>query len=184
MNIQALLDALTSAKNDQDAVPALRTKVAELEAAIESQRMANAKLQEELLNTQVSLESETNRVRSLEVERDDLGFRAGEAEGKLAAILQVARPKATEPEPVSHVEPADHQDMVEAAAPQPVPQQTYHYPSPSPTPFPEAVSAGREVQQTNADQDTTEHSATQGGGSSNREVKAEAAYRYPWESYQ
>lgn len=89
MSVHEILSAITEAKVALDREPQLTSRILELERSLnQSQQHAQA-IELKLLERNDTIDQLSSKVRSLEVERDDMGFRELEAQDKLDALRNV-----------------------------------------------------------------------------------------------
>jgi len=91
MSVHEILSAITEAKVALDREPQLTSRILELERSLnQSQQHAQA-IELKLIDRNDTIDSLQSKVRSLEVERDDMGFRELEAEDKVERLLNAMR---------------------------------------------------------------------------------------------
>lgn len=124
MSVHEILSAITEAKVALDREPQLTSRILELERSLNQAQSHNQSLEVGIIGYKRTIDELETKVRSLEVERDDMGFRELEAEDKLNALRRVvsdftsyAVPLMSTPIPVTQVEPVAEQ--VEVANPLP-----------------------------------------------------------------
>lgn len=88
-NVSDILNAIAEAKLATERVPELEAKVRELQDALERKTQSADRLVDDLSKSTESNAELRGTIRSLEVERDDYGFRLIEAEDKLKKVAAV-----------------------------------------------------------------------------------------------
>lgn len=90
-----IIAALHAGEAAKARLPELETALAQQNKINETQAYHNQRLEENILGYKNQIAELTSKVRSLEVERDDAGFHALEAEDKLTKLLEFMRNAAT-----------------------------------------------------------------------------------------
>lgn len=89
--VNDMVAALNAALASHAKVPMLEASVDDLAKKLDTAQYHNLRLEENILGYKNTIADLTSKVRSLEVERDDAGFRTLEAEDKLANLLKTVR---------------------------------------------------------------------------------------------
>lgn len=91
MNITELMKELAAGQEARERIPTLEKSMADIIAASDKLATHNQALETNIIGYKQSISDLTAKVRSLEVERDDAGFRELEAADKLNTLLQAVR---------------------------------------------------------------------------------------------
>lgn len=114
-DFDTLIQGLNAGKEAIALVPLLQTEKSELQRQLERSQDHAQQLELNIVSYKEQIATLNDRVRSLEVERDDYGFRHAEAEDTVAALRRVlgtinadvvSAMKASEPEPKPEPEAA------------------------------------------------------------------------------
>lgn len=108
-SVQDVLSAITEASAALNREPQLQSRIAELERSLNQSQSHAQALEIHIVEYKGIIDNLQSKVRSLEVERDDMGFRQLEAEDKLDALRNVVASFTTKaaqhmPKPVEIVE--------------------------------------------------------------------------------
>lgn len=91
VNLSDLMKELQAGEEARAAVPALQSRIEDLSFQRDRAQKHNQGLEENIIDYKRAIDDLTSKVRSLEVERDDAGFRELEAQDKLNRLLEAAR---------------------------------------------------------------------------------------------
>lgn len=121
-----MVAALNAALASHAKVPELEASLSRQSDTIDKLSYHNQRLEENILGYKNQIAELTSKVRSLEVERDDAGFHALEAEDKLTKLLEFMRNAATAmddeirfidpPKPIPNVAEAPKADEVKGSS--------------------------------------------------------------------
>jgi hypothetical protein len=91
MSVHEILNAITEAKTALDREPVLQSRITELEHNLDKSQRHAQELELKLMERNATIDALQSKCRSLEVERDDVGFRELEAQDKLDALRNVVK---------------------------------------------------------------------------------------------
>jgi hypothetical protein len=91
MSVHEILNAITEAKTALDREPVLQSRITELEHNLDKSQRHAQELELKLMERNATIDALQSKCRSLEVERDDMGFRELEAQDKLDALRNVVK---------------------------------------------------------------------------------------------
>jgi|ERR1700734_1572256 len=91
MSVHEILNAITEAKTALDREPVLKSRITELEHNLDKSQRHAQELELKLMERNATIDALQSKCRSLEVERDDMGFRELEAQDKLDALRNVVK---------------------------------------------------------------------------------------------
>ena len=97
-SVHDILNAITEAKAAFDERPVLQTRIDGLERDLDKSQRHAQELELKLMERNAAIDSLQSKCRSLEVERDDMGFRELEAADKLDALRNVVKVFTTQVE--------------------------------------------------------------------------------------
>jgi hypothetical protein len=98
MSVHEILNAITEAKTALDREPVLQSRITELEHNLDKSQRHAQELEFKLMERNATIDQLQSKCRSLEVERDDMGFRELEAQDKLDALRNVVKVFTTQAE--------------------------------------------------------------------------------------
>lgn len=144
-SVQDVLNAISEASAALNREPEYKTRITELERSLNSSTNRSETLALDLASHKDQIDSLTAKVRSLEVERDDAGFRELEAQDKLDALRSVvesftAKTESLKPKvvPITPVPTASVASVAEA----PTQQAPIAQPEQAPHPVQQAGQSG------------------------------------------
>lgn len=159
MSVHEILSAITEAKVALDREPQLTSRILELERSLNQSQSHNQSLEVGIIGYKRTIDELETKVRSLEVERDDMGFRELESQDKLDMLrgmvtnftcsVEAVMPKAVE---VTQAEPVAEQVEVVSTASGSSNQDQSANPLPTASSLPDSSPP---VQSTIADQGAT-----------------------------
>lgn len=119
-SVQEVLNAISEASQALNREPEYKASIASLERSLGAAQTHNQELELKAISYRTQIEQLNDRIRSLEVERDDFGFRELEANDKLDALRNVvktftAKVDEVMPKAVPIVEGPSMNEMREAA---------------------------------------------------------------------
>src|ERR1700691_1339695 len=129
MSVHEILNAITEAKTALDREPVLQSRITELEHNLDKSQRHAQELELKLMERNATIDALQSKCRSLEVERDDMGFRELEAQDKLDALRNVVKSFMAD---VDHLIPRP----AEVAQAEPVTVSVSVNPAPLPEPSP------------------------------------------------
>jgi septal ring factor EnvC (AmiA/AmiB activator) len=103
MTIQNIIAQLAEAQSAIDQLPELRSRIEQLNRDLNNTHRQFEELGRVLEDRDATIADLNAKLSSVEVERDSYGFRALDAEEKLATVLQVLSPHTAPVEPVTEV---------------------------------------------------------------------------------
>ena len=164
-SVQDVLSAITEASAALNREPQLQSRIAELERSLNQSQSHAQELETRIIGYKSNIDHLNEKVRSLEVERDDMGFRELEASDKLDALRMVvnsfmANAESHMPKPVEvkQDEPVIEPIPVASAA-----TGSYSNPSPEPLQPPNPIEAtGQSESPLSSSATTTKVSETAG----------------------
>lgn len=132
-SVHDILGAIGDAQRALSAEPQYRNEISELQKRLDEAMRHSQALELKISGYKDNVDTLQSKVRSLEVERDDTGFRLLESEDKLDKLLKAIR---TAESGISSAVNAADPPKPEPVAPQATMAQALHTPSPEPTQAP------------------------------------------------
>ena len=133
--VHDILDAINEARTALDERPQLKSYIQELETNLRQSQTHAQALEVNIQGYKSDISGLTDKIRSLEVERDDAGFRELEAQDKLDALRNVVLGVHTTLEKtLPKAEPIVEAPVVNEVAPQAGTTSVTIEPTPEPTP--------------------------------------------------
>ena len=188
-DVYNILSAITEAKNALEREPQLQSRITELERSLNQSQSHAQELETRIIGYKSNIDHLNEKVRSLEVERDDMGFRELEASDKLDALRMVVKSFMANAE--SHMpKPVEvKKDLVDAGPLHVFTPETggaatgsYSNPSPEPTQPPHPIEAtGQSESPLSSSATTTQVSETTAGATSTATHSESAPSPKPYE---
>jgi len=180
MSVHEILNAITEAKTALDREPVLQSRITELEHNLDKSQRHAQELELKLMERNATIDALQSKCRSLEVERDDMGFRELEAQDKLDALRNVvktftAAAESLMPKPVevAQAEPVSEPVTITLKEGESTPIPT--------TPPPPLSEAGQSASPLSQSATTSQVSETISGGNATATPTTDAPLPKPYE---
>lgn len=183
-DVYNILSAITEAKNALEREPQLQSRITELERSLNQSQSHAQELETRIIGYKSNIDHLNEKVRSLEVERDDMGFRQLEAEDKLDALRMVvksfmANAESHMPKPVEVVQAEPVSEPIPVAS---TATGSNSNPSPEPTQPPHPIEAtGQSESPLSSSATTTQVGETTAGATSTATHSESAPSPWPYE---